>query len=166
MSKEKRNENKVIGSRIRHIRETKGLSMKEFGELFDPIASKGVVSNWENGYNLPNAERQKRIAELGGISVDELLRGTPIERSVDKLLEASENFSTDEKLLYALNMLKEFSGMNEALDKVIAETSNEEHRKNLIVTSERQKDIVGAFFNTLLTKEERELFERLFIKKD
>lgn len=64
-----------VGNRIRNIRKDLGLSMEKFGELFDPAASKGVVSNWENGYNFPNNERLKTIAELGSITVNELLYG-------------------------------------------------------------------------------------------
>lgn len=67
---------KTIGDRIRHIRESKDLTMEQFGELFTPKASKGVVSNWENNYNKPNKKRLEKIAEIGGISVDELLFGS------------------------------------------------------------------------------------------
>lgn len=65
----------LIGSRIKIIRKNLGLSMEEFGKLFSPKASKGVVSNWENGYNNPNNERLKKIAELGNVSIDYLLHG-------------------------------------------------------------------------------------------
>lgn len=65
----------LIGSRIKRIRKNLGLSMEEFGKLFSPKASKGVVSNWENGYNKPNNERLKKIAELGNVSIDYLLHG-------------------------------------------------------------------------------------------
>lgn len=64
-----------MGQRIRSIRKSKGLSMEEFGKLFDPPASKGVVSNWENNYNKPNNERVKKISEIGNISVEELQYG-------------------------------------------------------------------------------------------
>lgn len=64
-----------IGNKIKLIRKELGLNMEDFGKLFTPTASKGVISNWENNYNLPNNERLKRIAELGGIPVNELLKG-------------------------------------------------------------------------------------------
>lgn len=64
-----------MGQRIRAIRKAKGLSMEDFGKLFDPPASKGVVSNWENNYNKPNNERVKKISEIGNISVEELEHG-------------------------------------------------------------------------------------------
>lgn len=81
-----------VGFRIREIRkETLGLSMADFAEKIDGKAKSGTVSNWETGKNLPNNERIKRIAELGNISVDELLYGnianevTRLEAFIDYL---------------------------------------------------------------------------------
>jgi len=65
---------KALGQRIKSIRQDKGLTMEEFGKFFDN-ASKGVISNWEKGSNIPNNTRLKMIAQFGGISVDELLYG-------------------------------------------------------------------------------------------
>ena len=48
--------------------------MTKFGETIDkekPVKS-GVVSNWENGKQLPNNERSKKIAELGNMTLNEL----------------------------------------------------------------------------------------------
>lgn len=62
-----------IGLRIKKIRKEKGLTLKEFGKMVDAPFS--AVSNWENGRNKPNNERLRSIAELGSISVEELLYG-------------------------------------------------------------------------------------------
>lgn len=70
-----------IGKRIRQIRVGLGLSMAKFGEEIDkssPVKS-GVVSNWENGKQIPNNQRIKRIAELGNKTVDYLLYGNDEE---------------------------------------------------------------------------------------
>lgn len=71
---------KVVGSRIRDIRTRLGLSMAAFAEKIDQYENvkktkSGTVSNWETGKNLPNNNRLVRIAELGGVTVDELLYG-------------------------------------------------------------------------------------------
>lgn len=68
-------DNKAIGARIRSIRRALGETTETFSKHFNPPASKGTISKWENGKYLPNNKRLKRIAELGGISVDELLYG-------------------------------------------------------------------------------------------
>lgn len=78
-----------VGNRIREIRNNKGLSMSEFASRIDEKAKSGTISNWETGKNLPNNERLKRIAEIGNLSVDELLYGKPKDYSSDK--ETIEN---------------------------------------------------------------------------
>lgn len=65
----------AIGIRIKSIRLEKGLTLHEFGDLIDG-ADRSIASRWERGISLPNNERLKKIANLGGISVDELLYGT------------------------------------------------------------------------------------------
>lgn len=62
-----------IGMRIKNIRKEKGLTLKQFGKMIDAPFS--AVSNWENGRNKPNSERLKKIAEIGDITVEELLYG-------------------------------------------------------------------------------------------
>lgn len=64
---------KVTGQRIKSIRLSLGKNKREFGELFNPMADNSNVSRWESGKSIPNNKRLKRIAELGELSVDELL---------------------------------------------------------------------------------------------
>jgi transcriptional regulator with XRE-family HTH domain len=64
---------KDVGNRIKNIRISRGDSMESFGKKLD--TSKAAVNNWEKGVNLPNNSRVKKIAELGNISVNELLFG-------------------------------------------------------------------------------------------
>lgn len=72
---------KEVGSRIKTIRINLKETTAKFAQRFDPPASDSLVSRWERGVNLPNNERLKAIADLEGISVNELLYG------VDKLVE-------------------------------------------------------------------------------
>ena len=62
-----------MGRSIKNIRITNGLTMEELGARLK--TSKASVNNWEKGVNLPNKQRLKKIAELGGITVNELLYG-------------------------------------------------------------------------------------------
>jgi len=97
----------AVGSRIRTIRQSKGLTLESFGEFIDG-ASKGLVGNWEKGVNLPNNKRLKMIAEFGSISVSELLHGldSEINEKVSKYTEEIMNTEIREmhslkyKLLY------------------------------------------------------------------
>lgn len=74
--------NSGLGLRIRAIRQQLGLSMEDFIERIDNKPGKGksgTVNNWESGKNAPNKRRLKKIAELGGVSVDFLLHGDASE---------------------------------------------------------------------------------------
>lgn len=68
---------KEVAKRIKNIRLKKGITMVEYGKLIDPIkpVKTGVISNWENGKQLPNKSRLMKIAEIGNVSIDELLYG-------------------------------------------------------------------------------------------
>lgn len=65
---EKEVRKKIIGERIKLIRNELGLTMKEFGKKFDPSASDSIVSRWERGISSPNNKRLKRIVELANLA--------------------------------------------------------------------------------------------------
>lgn len=69
--------------------------------MFDPPAPKGAVSRWEHGGG-PNKQRLKKIAELGGVSVEYLINGdylsdAEIKNLHDKILNGSANLTEEEK---------------------------------------------------------------------
>ena len=70
----KKQEDIIIGNRIRKIRTSLQMDQKQFSEIINTTVS--ALSNWENGRNKPNMEKLKRIAQLADISVEELLYGT------------------------------------------------------------------------------------------
>lgn len=84
--------NKEIGNRIKEIRLSKGWTLEELGKKLS--TSKVTVFNWEKGRNKPNKENLKKIADLGRITVNELMYGDLkqfIYNSLhDELLEVDE----------------------------------------------------------------------------
>lgn len=64
---------KEIGYSIKLIRKQLGLTMEEFGKKFDPVASESIVSRWESGVSIPNNRRLKKIADLGNVTVADLI---------------------------------------------------------------------------------------------
>lgn len=62
-----------IGRRIKRIRLSKGMTLEEFAELFDPAPGTSVISKWERGMSKPNPKRIKRMADIGNLTVEELL---------------------------------------------------------------------------------------------
>src|SRR5699024_11318584 len=64
----------AVGRRIQNLRFKKGLTLEEFGKLIGDV-DKSNVSKWEKGSSLPNKKRLKKISEVGGISINQLLYG-------------------------------------------------------------------------------------------
>ena len=62
-----------VGKRIKDIRMEKGMEQQEFANIINATVS--ALSNWENGRNYPNKERLKNIADLAGMTVQQLLEG-------------------------------------------------------------------------------------------
>lgn len=64
-----------LGQRIQLIRKENGYTLEEFGKKFNPSADKSNVSRWEKEKAVPSPDRLKVIAEIGNLSVQELLYG-------------------------------------------------------------------------------------------
>ena len=61
----------VTGETIRALREKKGYTQRQLGELI--MVSDKAVSKWERGDSLPDVVMLKTIADLYGMRVDDLL---------------------------------------------------------------------------------------------
>ena len=65
----------MLGSRIRELRLSLGMSQIEFGNALN--VTKQSVSNWENGNIMPSVDMLERIAEKHSVSADYLLDLAP-----------------------------------------------------------------------------------------
>ncbi|WP_288488274.1 helix-turn-helix domain-containing protein [uncultured Limosilactobacillus sp.] len=108
----------ATGQRIRSIRLRLGLTMEEFIERVDGKPGKGrsgTVNNWETGKNAPNAKRLKKIASLGGVTVDYLLHGTKVNSDnfnevMEKILKQnSDSLSLEKTSSPVLEKLEEYA---------------------------------------------------------
>lgn len=66
--------NETVANNIKSIRLKHRMSMESFGNLLN--AHKSLVSKWEKGITRPNSERLSKIANLGNITIIELLGDT------------------------------------------------------------------------------------------
>ena len=116
--------NSGLGLRIRAIRQQLGLSMEDFIERIDNKPGKGksgTVNNWESGKNAPNKRRLKKIAELGGVSVDFLLHGDASESLantkslIDKAIKDTSNLTDAESQELNEQLLNFRSGITDAI---------------------------------------------------
>jgi len=87
---------KTMGKRIASLRKEKGMTQLELAEKMG-VTDK-AVSKWERDLSLPDINAIPKLAELFGISVDELMQGetetkrsmnrSDIEEMVDTVLKA------------------------------------------------------------------------------
>ena len=61
----------VIGKKITEYRKQNKMTQQEFADKL--FVTNKTVSRWETGYTLPNGEQLVRIAEVLGITLDELM---------------------------------------------------------------------------------------------
>jgi transcriptional regulator with XRE-family HTH domain len=63
-----------IGERIQRLRKDAGLSQEQLGEMLG--VSRQAVSKWETGESLPELDKIILMAEVFGVTTDEILRET------------------------------------------------------------------------------------------
>lgn len=94
---------KQVGRRINQIREKDNLTLEDFGKslgkkLGTERVKEGIISRWENGISLPNSKRIKAIAELGEMTVDELLYGSSVKSYIINLLSTDDDYDYNDPI--------------------------------------------------------------------
>lgn len=145
--------NKInVGLRIKSVRQNKGMTLEEFGKLFN--ASKSIASRWEKGISLPNAERLKAIAKIGDMTVDELLHGSSeeiIQHTVAELTKGLEKDFIDPTALKEgiIKYVNEY-GISDTVEiSNVAETYVQSLPQNNV---ELMKKLLGHITNSLKVK--------------
>ena len=78
---------KTTGERIKDIRLELGETLEKFGKRFNPPANRSLVSGWENNRYTPSPERLKVIAELGGMTVKDLVSTHSVGERIKRIRE-------------------------------------------------------------------------------
>lgn len=121
---------KLVGKRIQAIRLNRGLTLEQFGELIGASKSsisewesgkhlppaKSIISRWEKGVMLPNNSRINKIAQLGNLTVNELLYGDNAN-DIEELEQRLFEIPTKERIKLILKVLKETKTEEERKDK-------------------------------------------------
>lgn len=111
----KKQEDIIIGNRIRKIRTSLQMDQKQFSEIINTTVS--ALSNWENGRNKPNMEKLKRIAQLADISVEELLYGNILRHYFNEHWTQLIKNEDTAKDYYNINQ-KEFKYIQSSQEKI------------------------------------------------
>lgn len=127
-----------LGQRIKSIRLRLGKNQSEFGEMFDPPAPKGAVSRWEHGGG-PNKQRLKKIAELGGVSVEYLVNGNRLSLADTKILfdkaVHKSKLSKDERQKLVESQLDVASAVSAMVSRWDTEARNQVEKQQTIIES-------------------------------
>lgn len=75
-----------LGERINRYRTERGLSQLELSELLE--VSRQSISKWETDVAVPELSKLVRMAEIFGISLDELVLGKESDKAEEKPIEA------------------------------------------------------------------------------
>lgn len=132
---------KAIGSRIKTIRHNKGMTLHEFGSVVDE-ADRSIASRWERGISLPNNARLKIIADLGEITVDELLYGNQYEYTYKLINDIYDQLETSKKI-FSADEREEITG--EILQKI----TNSPLFKRVDYLSPEYKEYVEIIFELI-----------------
>mgnify|MGYP005805748533 CR=1 FL=1 len=99
----------VLGTRIRKLREMRKLTQEEMSERCGVSAS--CVSRWETGSIYPSRKNQKKIAEVLGITTDELFACPALEIPPDtiyrEVIAMMKKMSVEDQR-YTLEMIRVF----------------------------------------------------------
>lgn len=79
---------KIIGKRIRLLRQENNYTQEQFGKIFGLV--KSTVSLYESGKSNPDDEIKRKIADYFDVSIDWLLGRTEERSTVDKIVNKNK----------------------------------------------------------------------------
>lgn len=126
---------KAVGRRIEFIRKEKGMTLEEFGNLFN--ATKGNVSLWQKGSSLPSNERLVQIAKISGRTVEQILYGFDYESRIQQIIRNSPSINNNNyKTYYEELTVRYFEKIN-----YLYPTEEEVIKKYLDIVETRKNDL-------------------------
>jgi transcriptional regulator with XRE-family HTH domain len=104
----------ILAENIKKVRENLNLNQTEFGKLVG-LETNSAISNYENGKREPDIATLMRIAEIGNVTLDWLIRGINIED--DRQKEIDQKDSTINELIKIVGVQRVQSDkINDALE--------------------------------------------------
>lgn len=94
----------TMGNRIGMLRRRKGMKQEELAEKLG--VSPQAVSKWENNQTCPDIALLPKLAQLSGVSVDELLTGKTAEPTVRMLPQEQRRDMKDMMLRITVDSVK------------------------------------------------------------
>ena len=119
-----------LSDNIRYFRKKLGFNQVAFADLIG--AKRNTISDYERGRSNPSVELIRKMSELFGITLDELIEKDMSQFSTENLTEEvlKANKLEDEEILY-------FSKMNNGFDETILASLSEQKRGQVLHYIER-----------------------------
>ena len=95
----------TLSEKLYNLRRKQGLSQEGLAEKLD--CSRQVISKWENGTTIPNAEMLQKYSELFGVSIDYLVKDDLDEQSA---IPTAEKNVENKKLIGILGFVLSLIG--------------------------------------------------------
>lgn len=83
----------MLSERIKELRKLNGYSQQQMAQKLH--LTQGAISQWETGMTLPSAEQLGALADVFGITVDELLGRKPQDEQ-DEVMQIREMLRRDQ----------------------------------------------------------------------
>lgn len=109
-------------NRIKELRKNFGYSQQKLADLLGDEVTQTAVSQWESGKTAPRPARQAQLAEIFGVSVDELMGR---EKPGQRLLENGDTRLSEQER----HLLDCFRGTDDAGRKMIAAVADLEYER-------------------------------------
>ena len=96
-----------IGDFLKSLRKSKGLTQLELADMLN--VSNKTVSKWENGLGIPEMSTLLMLAEIYGVTVDDILRGSKkMPKGEDKTIERFQYMMHKSKHQYINHLILSF----------------------------------------------------------
>lgn len=156
--------NKDLGERIRKIRMTKGMSQTTFSRHIGNMAV-STISAYEKGSLVPQDEVLGRIAELAGISKDDLLLGgirfeevigeKAAQISNRKRIRSDSKFDFDPSAGDIQTLIERLNGFQEFIGDVTERLTKQDEQADATKLTDTEKKLLEAFRQLPANKQKR-----------
>ena len=125
----------TIGEKIKQIRKDRGLTQEQLAE--ELIVSRAAVAKWENDNGVPDIDNLKKLSELFGMSIDELVDNSAAGKT-KKTVTNEEYYASYIGRRCDVEMVGWNDGIGESY------IVNQDDRFLYYVTIEKKRRIAGA----------------------
>ena len=98
-----------VGEKIKELRKSKGLNQTEFGKLFDPKATGGMVGKWERNINAPTPVYKDQLLKMTNETYSEFFGSEYIGKKYGELTVIDDLGSSLKKGRYRKTFICECS---------------------------------------------------------